>query len=392
MRTTVLSDRTRCTGCAACAERCPESAIAMKADGEGFLYPAVDPSRCVECGRCERECPAVRERPANRPALFGARNLNPEEREASSSGGVFSLLAEAVLAKGGAVFGAVFDQEFRVEHVGAITRDEAALMRGSKYVQSDVREALGHARSLAEQGIPVLFSGTPCQTAGLASLFGKRLPENLVTVDFVCHGVPSPAVFASYLAALEKEAGSRLAAYSFRDKRLGWKNFSAAARFENGTERTGTQTEDPFLRGFLANLYLRPSCHGCGLRHGRHASDITLADLWGAGAICPEKDDDRGLSLVFANTGKGRALLESLDGLERFPLRAAPALSKANPSIYSAAPAHPNRARYFRLFERHGFREKDVGRCLRVTLADRAVRKAKRAAARLLGVPAGGKK
>ena len=109
-------------------------------------------------------------------------------------------------------------------------------------------------------------------------------------------------------------------------------------------------------------------------------------------AICPEKDDDRGLSLVFANTGKGRALLESLDGLERFPLRVAPALSKANPSIYSAVPAHPNRARYFRLFERHGFREKDVGRCLRVTLADRAVRKAKRAAARLLGVPAGGKK
>ena len=385
MRTTVLSDRTRCTGCAACAERCPESAIAMKADGEGFLYPTVDPSRCVECGRCERECPAVRERPASRPALFGARNLNPEEREASSSGGVFSLLAEAVLSKGGAVFGAVFDQEFRVEHVGAITRDEAALMRGSKYVQSDVREALGHARSLAEQGIPILFSGTPCQTAGLASLFGKRLPENLVTVDFVCHGVPSPAVFASYLVALEKEAGSRLAAYSFRDKRLGWKNFSAAARFAGGAEHTGTQTEDPFLRGFLQNLYLRPSCHSCtALRYGAHAADLTIADLWGAQEFFPEWDDDRGLSLVFANTKKGREALDACPELERRMIADAGRMARANPSIFAPAPAHAHRGRFFKAFRRKGFSDHLIESCLRESRAQKALRRLRHAPSGIL--------
>ncbi|MBQ8129854.1 MAG: Coenzyme F420 hydrogenase/dehydrogenase, beta subunit C-terminal domain, partial [Clostridia bacterium] len=225
----------------------------------------------------------------------------------------------------------------------------------------------------------------PCQVAGLYALLDGRRPENLLTVDFVCHGVPSPGVFASYLQWLRRRHGDEIVSYTFRDKRLGWKNFSAAARFAGGAEHTGTQTEDPFLRGFLQNLYLRPSCHSCtALRYGAHAADLTIADLWGAQEFFPEWDDDRGLSLVFANTKKGREALDACPELERRVIADAGRMARANPSIFAPAPAHAHRRRFFKAFRRKGFSDRLIESCLRENRAEKALRRLRHAPAGIL--------
>ena len=333
----------------------------MQPDEEGFLYPSVDSALCVDCGQCEKRCPANRQPAENKPIAFCAQNTNKTVRVASSSGGIFSALARETLNDGGVVFGAVFDPDWKVEHVGAITEQEIAAMRGSKYVQSDAAEAIGHAAELVRKEVPVLFSGTPCQVAGLYALLGEKKLENLTTVDFVCHGVPSPSVFRSYLEELQSSHGSPIVSYSFRDKRRGWRDFSAVATFRDRSICSGTQREDPFLVGFLANLYLRPSCHGCtGLRNGNHPADLTLADFWGAERILTEKDDDTGLSLVFANTKKGMDRLQLMHQIERNAVSDLSPLYTANPSILSPAPPHDNRERFFRRFRKHGFRAKEI--------------------------------
>ncbi|MFR5787045.1 MAG: Coenzyme F420 hydrogenase/dehydrogenase, beta subunit C-terminal domain [Christensenellales bacterium] len=258
-------------------------------------------------------------------------------------------------------------------------------MRGSKYVQSDAADAIGNAVSLLKRDIPVLFSGTPCQISGLMAALGGTKTDKLLTVDFVCHGVPSPGVFASYLAELEKERGSRVRAYAFRDKRLGWKNFSVVATFENGETHTGTQTTDPYLYGFLQNLYLRPSCHECGqLRGKRHAADITLADLWGAETICPERDDDTGLSLVMTHTQKGRQALDAIGAqVTRFAVQNMESMTRMNPSLVQPSKPHDKRAAFFKRYRSHGFESERVMKLLRGPSA------AERAAKRIAHLPAG---
>ena len=367
MRTTVRQEAASCTGCGACVSICPKQAITMRADGEGFLYPVVDGKKCVECSLCEKRCPAGKDVPEKHAKIFGAQAEDAELRKVSSSGGVFTLLARDTLAKGGVVFGAAFDENLRVEHVGALDETELAGMRGSKYVQSDATDAIQNAVSLLGRDIPVLFSGAPCQINGLLAALGRQKTDKLLTVDFVCHGVPSPGVFASYIRELEKAHGCRATGYAFRDKRLGWKNFSAVATFEDGTEHTGTQVDEPFLYGFLQNLYLRPACHICTqLRGERHPADITIADLWGAEKLCPEKDDDTGLSLVMANTQKGRQALEALGAkLETFPLGGLEEMAGGNPGLLAPAKPHEKRAAFFKRYRTHGFESRRVMKLLR---------------------------
>lgn len=357
MRETVRANKAECTGCGACVSICPKGAIRMQPDSEGFLYPVVDGSRCIACDLCEKRCPAGKMREAHTSLVLGVRNRDEQVRRASSSGGVFTVLAREWQRKGGVVFGAAFDEALRVEHIGAFDEEELAGMRGSKYVQSDAADAIAHAASLLERGIPVLFSGTPCQVSGLKARIGKKENDLLLTVDFVCHGVPSPGVFASYLRELEAKHGKKVVRYNFRDKRKGWKDFSAVATFEDGTEHVGQQTTEPFLYGFLQNLYLRPSCVQCDtLREGHRPADITLADLWGAQKIAPHADDDMGLSLMFLNTQKGKKAFEACkDQVAVIRIEETEDLLRANPSIRRPAQAHRHRGKFFKRYERRGF-------------------------------------
>lgn len=377
MRETVRQNKAECTGCGACVSICPKGAIRMKPDEEGFLYPTVDGALCISCDLCEKSCPSQKEH-AERPVkTYGAQIKDKAVRQESSSGGVFTALARKMLSQGGVVFGAAFDEELRVEHVGAINEAELACMRGSKYVQSDAAEAIGNAAALLARGMQVLFTGTPCQIDGLLAKVKKKDREHLLTVDFVCHGTPSPGVFSSYIKETERIHGKRVVAYAFRDKRLGWKNFSAVATLEDGSEVSGTQVDEPYLYGFLQNLYLRPSCAQCeALRGKRHVSDITVADLWGAQEICPERDDDSGLSLVMVNTEKGaRALVAVEDELVIFPTDTS-RMMRSNPSIEKPAVMHKKRAAFFRSYQKNGFERRRVMKLLAPpSKAERVVRR-----------------
>ena len=365
MRETVRTNKMECTGCGACVSVCPKHAITMQPDEEGFLYPVVDQKACISCDLCEKRCPTDKQKQERRVAVLGAQNLDREIRAASSSGGVFTALAQDMIARGGVVFGAVFDEALNVEHVGAMDLREIAAMRGSKYVQSASAEAIEHAAQLLACGMPVLFSGTPCQIDGLlARLHGKNT-EQLITVDIVCHGTPSPGVFASYIKELEKMRGAKVTAYSFRDKRFGWKDFAAVATFEDGSEHVGTQRDEPYLRGFLANLYLRPSCTACSqLRGARHVSDLTLADLWGAHELYPAEDDDTGLSLVIVNTQKGMKAIEACAKTIRTFEAEKNGMLRFNPSLDSTAAAHRKRKAFFAAYKKRGFERKTVEKLL----------------------------
>lgn len=384
MRQTVRANKAECTGCGACVSICPKGAIAMRPDEEGFLYPVVDGGLCVSCDLCEKRCPVGKEHPEHEIRMLGAQHTDACVRQISSSGGVFTALARGMIARGGVVFGAAFDDALHLEHIGAIDETELSGMRGSKYVQSDAADAIANAASLLSRGIPVLFSGTPCQIDGLLAKVGKREREHLLTVDFVCHGVPSPGVFASYIKEIEQKHGRRVTAYSFRDKRLGWKNFSAVATLEDGTELCGTQVDEPFLYGFLQNLYLRPSCAQCSeLRGRRHRADITIADLWGAQDLFPEKDDDTGLSLLLVNSQKGSDALKAAQAqLATFAVDTGKML-RYNPSIEVPAVMHKKRSAFFKLYRSKGF---DSARVMKL-LAPPS--RAQRIAFRIIHLPVG---
>ena len=366
MRVTVRPNKAECTGCGACVSICPKKAITMKPDEEGFLYPVVDSALCVNCDLCEKRCPVGKDVPSRQQKAFAVQHADQQVRAMSSSGGVFTALARDMLARGGVVFGAAFDENLRVEHIGAFNEDEMALMRGSKYLQSDAADAIENAASLLARGIPVLFSGTPCQIAGLKAKLGGKYEDILLTVDFVCHGVPSPGVFASYLNMLEKEHGKKVVSYAFRDKRKGWKDFCAVATFEDGSEHVGDQRTEPFLYGFLQNLYLRPACAQCTAYRGKHRlSDLTMADLWGAEKICPDKDDDTGLSLVFANTKDGMDALKRCGSqVDRFSIQDMDAMRRMNPSIWEPASHHEKRRAFFARYQKNGFEREYVMKLL----------------------------
>ena len=384
MRQTVRTDKRECTGCGACVSICPKGAITMRPDEEGFSYPVVDQALCISCDLCEKRCPVGKEHEERDVHIFGAQHKDEAVREKSSSGGVFTALARNVSANGGVVVGAAFDDTLRGEHVGACDETELSGMRGSKYVQSDASEAIGHAASLLAKGIPVLFSGTPCQIDGLLAKVRGKEREILLTVDFVCHGVPSPGVFASYIKQIEKKHGQRVKAYTFRDKRLGWKNFSAVATLEDGTQLSGTQREEPFLYGFLQNLYLRPSCGQCSdLRGKRHKSDITIADFWGSQDICPERDDDTGLSLVMVNSKKGRDALRAAEKQLTVFHADTKKMLRHNPSIEVPAVMHKKRAAFFRFYQKNGF---DAARVMKMLAGPS---KLERIVRRILHLPVG---
>ena len=303
-----ITDKSKCSGCTACLAACPHEAIVMKPDALGFMYPEVDMDRCTDCGLCSNICVFDTSLPENKePAAKAVRNRDVQSLMASRSGAVFPVLATEIIADGGTVYGAAFDECFRVIHKRAETVAESDAFRGSKYVQSDLTGIFRKVRKDLSEGRTVLFSGSPCQVHGLSSYMPDRLKEKLLLVDIVCHGVPSPYVWRDYLGYQRNKLGGRMSEVSFRDKKTyGW-----AAHKE--TYRVGDElhTDTSFTHLFYRHIMLRPSCSVCPYASLNRLSDITLADFWGWQKSVPDfNTDDRGVSLVLVNTKKGSDLLE----------------------------------------------------------------------------------
>jgi len=303
-----ITDRSKCSGCTACLAVCPHKAISMEPDRLGFKYPEVDMDRCTDCGLCENICPFSEARhKTDAPAAKAVRNRDDERLMGSRSGGVFPVLASYVLSEGGTVYGAAFDDGFRVVHKRAETMDEADVFRGSKYVQSDMGTMFYNVLADLKEGRHVLFTGTPCQVHGLSSYVPMKYRDRLLLADIVCHGVPSPYVWRDYVEYQEKRVGGRIDEVSFRDKKTyGW-----AAHKETYLSGGRLYTDTSFTHLFYRHIMLRPSCSVCPYADVSRVSDITLADFWGWQKAVPGfNDDDKGVSLVLVNTPKGNEVLE----------------------------------------------------------------------------------
>lgn len=304
----------RCCGCAACAQSCPVQCISMCPDDEGFLYPEVSETHCLKCGICERVCPAIytQQKSGKVPIVYASYNKNEEERSESSSGGVFTLLAKETLKSGGVVFGAAMNDDCRsVHHVMVKKKDELYQLCGSKYLQSDVEKTYHQAEECLKKGRQVLYSGTPCEIHGLKSYLKKEY-ENLLCVSVICHGVPSPKLWEKYVCYREEQVGAKVHRAFFRHKRYGWRMFTLLFEFSNGRTCKEILYKDLFIQMFLQNLCLRPSCYNCIYKGLQGVADISLADFWGIEAICPEMDDDKGLSMVLLHTKKGQTFFDSI--------------------------------------------------------------------------------
>lgn len=308
-----IKDKDKCCGCNACAEICPKKCIELKPDKEGFWYPDIDKTICVDCKLCEKVCP-VHCTPYNKgreTIVYGAYNLESDVRAASSSGGIFTLVAEWVLKEKGIVFGAAFEEDFSVKHISVDASENLWKLQGSKYSQSDMTSTYSKVKSALGEYSRVLFSGTACQIAGLKNYLGREY-DNLYTIDILCHGVPSPKVWKKYLDYQKEQGNSEIKQVIFRSKENSWRRYEVKLIFENDTEYKNIYYDDSFMRLFLSNICLRPSCHSCVFKEIPRCSDITLGDFWGIDNVIPQLNDDKGTSIVLVHTQKGNAVFEEI--------------------------------------------------------------------------------
>lgn len=337
-----ITDPYKCCGCGACVSICPRQCIVLKKDDtEGFLYPEVDSSLCCHCDACERVCPMLNDNASLKPLyVIACRNEDKDVRISSSSGGIFSSLAEHIISKGGVVFGVRFSDDFGKAIFCEISNtSDISLLRGSKYMQAETTNIYTLVRERLHQERLVLFSGTPCQIRALRLYLGQDAHSSLLyCVDIICHGVPSSEVWRRYL---HNVIGNQIPSHvSFRDKTTGWKNFSMVIK--TPTEAYScVHRDDLYMQSFIRNVNLRPSCYNCQTKNGRSGADLTIGDFWG---IPSGTDDDSGVSQVLVMTNHGELLLNDVHiYAHTYPICI---VQKYNPAYFSSV-AEPTRRRYF---------------------------------------------
>ena len=312
-----IEEKDLCCGCTACYSVCPKNAIKMVRDNEGFLYPEVDKEKCVNCGMCKKVCPILNKSKLNefKPKAYLFQNSNEEIRKDSTSGGIFTAIGEFVIKNNGIVYGATFDDNFVVNHIGVESVDKLSKFRKSKYVQSNQNNCFKEIKQYLDNGKLVCYSGTPCQVGGLRAYLRKDY-ENLILVDIMCHSVPSPLVFEKYKRyILKKMNANKILNINFRDKsKYGYKYSMMTVETDNGIYSQGIDT-DPYLRAFFGDTSVRPSCYNCHFKTMKRVSDLTIWDCFNINEIDKSFDDDKGTTRVLVQSEKGKKLLENLDNV-----------------------------------------------------------------------------
>ena len=314
-----ITNKKDCCGCNACFDACPKKAISLKIDIDGFGYPEVDQSKCVECGLCEKVCPQLhadelKKNEFEKPVCFAAIHKNIETRFGSTTGGLFSALAEQMYAEGGYVGGAVYRDDWSVAHFVSNNPEDLQRLRQSKYSQSDLRGFYSDVKNILNAGEKVLVCGTPCQMAGLRQFLRKDY-ENLIIVDFICKSITSPKFYAKYLDYWERKANSKLVSFKFKDKELGWRNLVKRFDFSNGKSMySRAKDNDLYSSAYHGNIVSRPSCYECKFKGFPRMADITLADFWGCEKKTKYKsmDDNAGTSAVIINNSHGLVFFEKI--------------------------------------------------------------------------------
>lgn len=350
-----------CTGCSSCVNICPSKCITMIEQEDGFFYPQIDNNKCINCNQCEKVCPLT-----NPPKFSGntvalaLKNINIAERMSSTSGGVFPLIAEYVLDQSGIVFGAAYDSDFKVHHIAVTRKRDLSLLQGAKYSQSIIGQCFMNIKDYLRTGRIVLFSGTPCQCMGLRSFLGKDY-ENLVTVDIICHGVPSPKVWTNYVnyRSRKENNGNLPSKINMRSKSSGWTRheYSTMFQYNQGNVSLIPNGQDLFMKAFIGNICLRNSCSECQAKGVDRCTDFTLGDYWGIWNQYPEFDDNKGTSVVFLHSKKAKKILTEIkDKFDWLKVDIEDAY-RENVSLITSSSAHEKRAEFLALVTPDNFEE-----------------------------------
>lgn len=354
-----LTEKEKCTGCGACYSACPEGCITMRADKEGFLFPEISRDKCTDCGSCLSSCPVENKDfvpISGYPECFLARDKDVKVRKAGASGGVFtSVAAEFIKKHNGVVFGAAYDKNFIVRHTYTENFADAGIFSKSKYVQSDIGDTFRQVKEFLLKDRYVLFSGTPCQIYGLKGYL-KEDYENLYCIDVVCHGVPSPKVFAEYLKYQEKVFKSGLKKVSVREKQV-YRDFYRAGfglEFDNGKRYFEVSDQDPMGKIYFGEICSRHTCYDCPFKTVWRVSDLTIGDCWFSRELAGVADPD-GITLVLIQSEKGLSLIEESESLEYYKVDPESAIKANGGKIYSSVKPHKNRDIFFTELEETDF-------------------------------------
>lgn len=338
-------EKSRCTGCTACMNICPKGAITMVEDSDGFKYPVIDQDKCINCGLCVKTCPVLntKENESLNKCYVGY-NKSEEVRLNSSSGGIFSLIANHILDQKGIVIGAEFNKENELKHIAIEKTKDLNKLMGSKYLQSDLTDIFKYIKENIKER-KILFVGTPCQVGGLKA-FIKNDYNNLICIDLVCHGVPSPKLFKKYIEELENENG-KLLNYNFRDNSTGWDTYSNTATFKD-KKITEDRRQNKYMKLFLADVALRQSCFNCNFKLGNKYSDITLGDFWGIKKHYPEMYNKNGVSAIIINTKQGEELFNNINKDIKYKECKLEEILSGNPSLKISGKEPKTRNNFFK--------------------------------------------
>ena len=341
----IVVEKENCYGCHACSNICPTGAITMSTDEEGFYYPVVNDELCVNCKKCLDVCPHIH--PPKKNTLkkaFACYAKNEEEHLSSSSGGFFSVIARKCINNNGVVFGAAFDDKLEVHHIKASSLEDIHKLKGTKYIQSKLGDIFIDVRNELHTGRKVLFSGTPCQIAALKNFLGDEY-ENLICIDLICHGVPSPLVWKRYLN--ENFGEDNVVMMQFRNKEKGIHNITLDYTLKDNHIIHENYKDSLYIKGFIHNLYTRPSCFNCNFKGDKRSSDITIGDFWSIQEFHPEMNHQFGVSAVIVHTVKGEDWLKSISNELNICKSTSSKIAVWNESLFKVAILNKDRNDFF---------------------------------------------